>query len=100
VQGLPARTGQDSHATHALERGADFTTVRDNLRHASIATTSTYMHSDDTKRARKMAEAFAPAAARPYGFSKHCRSTVVLACAKAYVDQLFRCGSSRARVKF
>ncbi|WP_298236062.1 site-specific integrase [uncultured Azohydromonas sp.] len=47
-----------THATHALERGAELTTVRDNLRHASIATTSTYLHGDDTKRAREMAEAF------------------------------------------
>ena len=51
-----------SHATHALERGAELTTVRDNLRHASISTTSTYLHSDEIKRAREMAAAFeAPA---------------------------------------
>jgi integrase len=30
-----------THATHALESGAKLTTVRDNLRHASISTTST-----------------------------------------------------------
>lgn len=47
-----------THATHALERGAELTTVRDNLRHASISTTSTYLHGDETKRAREMAEAF------------------------------------------
>jgi len=29
-----------THATHAIARGAELTTVRDNLRHASIATTS------------------------------------------------------------
>lgn len=34
------------------------TTVSDNLRHASISTTSTYLHGDDTKRAQEMAEAF------------------------------------------
>jgi hypothetical protein len=33
--------------------------VRDNLRHASIATTSIYLHSDDVKRARQMAAVFA-----------------------------------------
>jgi site-specific recombinase XerD len=33
-----------THATHALESGADLTTVRDNLRHASVATTSIYLH--------------------------------------------------------
>ena len=48
-----------SHATHALENGADLTTVRDNLRHASIATTSVYLHSDDVKRARQIGSAFA-----------------------------------------
>ncbi len=47
-----------THATHALERGAELTTVRDNLRHASISTTSTYLHSDDAKRDREMAAAF------------------------------------------
>jgi integrase len=29
-----------THATHALARGAELTTVRDNLRHASVSTTS------------------------------------------------------------
>lgn len=47
-----------THATHALERGADLTTVRDNLRHASIATTSTYLHGDDAKRMRQVGQAF------------------------------------------
>lgn len=48
-----------THATHALARGADLTTVRDNLRHASIATTSIYLQSDEAKRARQTSEAFA-----------------------------------------
>ncbi len=47
-----------THATHALERGAELTTVRDNLRHASLSTTSTYLHGDEVKRARQMREAF------------------------------------------
>lgn len=47
-----------THATIALERGVELTTVRDNLRHASIATTSTYLHSDDAKRARQLGGAF------------------------------------------
>jgi site-specific recombinase XerD len=47
-----------THATHALQAGAELTTVRDNLRHASLATTSMYLHSDDIKRARQMATAF------------------------------------------
>jgi site-specific recombinase XerD len=48
-----------THATHALARGAELTTVRDNLRHASIATTSIYLQSDEVKRARQMSQAFA-----------------------------------------
>ena len=48
-----------THATHALARGAELTTVRDNLRHASIATTSIYLQSDGVKRARQMSQAFA-----------------------------------------
>lgn len=51
-----------THATHALARGAELTTVRDNLRHASISTTSIYLHGDEVKRARQIGEAFA---ARP-----------------------------------
>ena len=48
-----------THATHALARGAELTTVRDNLRHASIATTSIYLQSDEIKRSRQMDQAFA-----------------------------------------
>ncbi len=47
-----------THATHALARGAELTTVRDNLRHASVSTTSIYLHTDQLKRARQMREAF------------------------------------------
>ncbi|QBR03927.1 site-specific integrase [Paraburkholderia pallida] len=50
-----------THATHALGRGAELTTVRDNLRHASVSTTSIYLHSDEVKRARQIAEAFSKA---------------------------------------
>ena len=47
-----------THATHALEGGADLTTVRDNLRHASVATTSMYLHADDLRRARQLQSVF------------------------------------------
>ena len=47
-----------THATHALARGAELTTVRDNLRHASVSTTSVYLHTDQAKRARQMRDAF------------------------------------------
>ncbi|MBM5588521.1 site-specific integrase [Burkholderia pseudomallei] len=49
-----------SHASHALAHGAELTSVRDNLRHASIATTSMYLHGSDTRRARQITEAFGP----------------------------------------
>lgn len=47
-----------THATHALASGAALVSVRDNLRHASIATTSVYLHADATARARQMNDAF------------------------------------------
>jgi site-specific recombinase XerD len=47
-----------THATHALHGGADLTIVRDNLRHAPLATTSMYLHSDDIKRASQLASVF------------------------------------------
>jgi site-specific recombinase XerD len=47
-----------THATHALGRGAELTTVRDNLRHASVSTTSIYLHSDEARRARQITDAF------------------------------------------
>jgi site-specific recombinase XerD len=48
-----------THATHALERGVGLTTVRDNLRHASLSTTSVYFHTDKEKQARELGSAFA-----------------------------------------
>ncbi|WP_116138092.1 site-specific integrase [Trinickia diaoshuihuensis] len=47
-----------THATHALVRGAELTTVRDNLRHSSISTTSIYLHSDEVRPAQQMAGVF------------------------------------------
>ncbi|MCA8348508.1 phage integrase family protein [Burkholderia cepacia] len=47
-----------THATHALDAGVELVVVRDNLRHASVATTSTYLHSEETKRARQVSVAF------------------------------------------
>ncbi|SPB18174.1 phage integrase family protein [Caballeronia novacaledonica] len=47
-----------SHATHALEDGVDLVCVRDNLRHASISTTSKYLHGDDTRRVQQVRNAF------------------------------------------
>ena len=49
---------QHTHATHVLGRGAELTTVRDDLRHASVSTTFLYLHSDEVKRARQIGEAF------------------------------------------
>jgi len=47
-----------THATHALAGGVELKTVRDNLRHAWIATTSVYVHTDDSQRAEKFAKSF------------------------------------------
>jgi site-specific recombinase XerD len=47
-----------THATHAIAKGVELSAVRDNLRHASISTTSIYLHTDDVKRARQFRQAF------------------------------------------
>jgi site-specific recombinase XerD len=47
-----------THATHLLGSGADLVAVRDNLRHSSISTTSTYLHADDARRAKQVASVF------------------------------------------
>lgn len=47
-----------THATHALDGGAELTAVRNNLRHSSISTTSVYLHADDERWARQIAGAF------------------------------------------
>jgi site-specific recombinase XerD len=48
-----------THATFALNGGVDLVTVRDNLRHASVTTTSNYLHTEDKKRALQLSRAFA-----------------------------------------
>jgi integrase len=48
-----------THATFALNGGVDLVTVRDNLRHASVNTTSNYLHTEDRKRALQLSRAFA-----------------------------------------
>lgn len=48
-----------THASLLLEGGAELTTVRDNLRHASLATTSMYLHTDDARRAKQVTDRFA-----------------------------------------
>jgi site-specific recombinase XerD len=47
-----------THTTLELDHGTELTTVRDNLRHASISTTSLYLHGDDAKRAKLLSAAF------------------------------------------
>jgi len=37
---------------------SELTTVRENLRHASVSTTSIYLHADDDKRAQQLRKAF------------------------------------------
>ncbi|WP_246217006.1 phage integrase family protein [Paraburkholderia panacisoli] len=53
-----------THASHALNQGVELIAVRDNLRHASIATTSTYLHGEDARRARQFGTAFGRTVAR------------------------------------
>lgn len=48
-----------THATNALAQGATLTTVRDNLRHASITTTSIYLDDDEVQRTRQIEQIFA-----------------------------------------
>ncbi|HEF5870458.1 TPA: site-specific integrase [Burkholderia cenocepacia] len=59
LRGASPHWMRHTHASHALARGAELIMVRDNLRHASISTTSTYLHSDDVQRARQFDQAFA-----------------------------------------
>jgi site-specific recombinase XerD len=47
-----------THASHALACGVELVAVRDNLRHASISTTSTYLHDDKERRAQQVRAAF------------------------------------------
>jgi hypothetical protein len=51
----PAHTGCHTHVSHALSKGAVLMAVRDNRRHASIATIS-ILRPEDVKRARQMGE--------------------------------------------
>ncbi len=46
---------QHTHAS--LARGTELIMVRDNLSHASISTTSTYLHGDEVQRARQFDQA-------------------------------------------
>ncbi len=55
-----------THATHALNAGVELVVVRDNLRHASVATTSTYLHGEEAKRARQVGAAFQRQARRSH----------------------------------
>lgn len=47
-----------THASHGLAKGVDVAVMRDNLRHSSIAVTSTYLHADEARRASALSEAF------------------------------------------
>ncbi|CAM2158782.1 Site-specific recombinase XerD [Paraburkholderia tropica] len=58
-----------THASHALAHGVKLLAVRDNLRHASIATTSLYLHGDDAERARQLDGAFRADQAASNNFS-------------------------------
>ena len=51
-------TLRHTHATQALAKGVSLTAVRDNLRHASISTTSVYLHTDELGRAAENVSRF------------------------------------------
>ncbi|MCX5538078.1 tyrosine-type recombinase/integrase [Paraburkholderia sp. CNPSo 3076] len=53
-----------THASHALAGGVPLVAVRDNLRHASVSTTSTYLHVDDARRAQQVGAVFGRTGAR------------------------------------
>jgi hypothetical protein len=61
---LPAHWRPDTPVIGSLETDSAaaisnvLTTVRDNLRHASVSTTLIYLHSDEVKRAQQIAQAF------------------------------------------
>lgn len=50
----PCRYTLHTHATHVLPSGATLTTVRDNLRHASISTTSIYLDDGKVQRTHQI----------------------------------------------
>lgn len=52
VQRVTAHWLRHSAASHMLDAGVPLATVRDNLRHASISTTSRYVHADNDRRHR------------------------------------------------
>jgi site-specific recombinase XerD len=47
-----------THATDAVAGGASITTVRNNLRQASVSTISNRLHTDGSKRASELISAF------------------------------------------
>ena len=65
ANGLEWSYGSQVQAAHRLRflldfaKGVELSAVRDNLRHASISTTSVYLHTDDVKQARQFGQAFA-----------------------------------------
>ena len=56
---MPELMNRRMNSCRTVEGGAELTTVRDNLRHASLATTSMYLHTDDARRAKQVADRFA-----------------------------------------
>jgi integrase len=58
LEHAPTHWIRHTHATHALAMGAELITVRGNLRHSSVSTTSTYLHADDARRSKQIGDAF------------------------------------------
>ncbi|RYZ87842.1 MAG: hypothetical protein EOP06_11985 [Proteobacteria bacterium] len=58
VQQATTHWMSNTRTTHALALGEGFNTVRNNLQHCSISTTSAYLHDDDATRSKQMRKAF------------------------------------------
>jgi len=54
-----------THASHALGRGAALLSVKENLGHASLSTTSLYLHGDKDQRYAEMGKLFRKGSDRP-----------------------------------
>jgi len=53
-------------AKHVLARGVELTIARGNLRHASVLTTSVYLHSDEVRKAQQIGKLLPPEGSRKF----------------------------------
>ncbi len=65
LEKMTAHWLRHTHASHALAKGAELLHVKENLGHASLATTSVYLHGDKDQRHRAMEGMFSQPARAP-----------------------------------